>query len=254
MTDTMKSWHHRPAHVFEPNAMYFVTAGTFHRQHYFHHPAKLQLVQNVLFEVADSYEWKLQAWALFSNHYHLVAQSPVDAKSLSRMIQRLHSQTARQVNRMDGIRGRRVWFQYWDTCLIYERSYFTRLNYVHNNPVKHNLVSVAEQYPFCSEIWFRDNAKASYRRKVESFRYDKVNIDDDFDQQVASMACALKAAARLPHSKKEVNIRSTNVSFRLIIHIKYSDINGRYQQKRTMECASHACAFGAVGMFSRYKA
>ncbi len=180
MTADPKSWHHRPAHVFEPNTMYLVTAGTLHKRHIFHQPARLHLLQNALFQVAEIYGWKLQAWAMFSNHYHFIAQSPVDAKALGPMIQRLHSQTARQVNRLDGTMGRKVWFQYWDTCLTHEKSYLARLDYVHNNPVKHNLVSVAQQYPFCSATWFRNSAEPSYRRKVESFHHDQVKIKDDF--------------------------------------------------------------------------
>ena len=71
-------------------------------------------------------------------------------------------------------------FQYWDTCLTYEKSYYARLNYVHNNPVKHGLAPVADQYPFCSAAWFRAQADPRFRKKVESFRHDRVKIVDDF--------------------------------------------------------------------------
>ena len=70
--------------------------------------------------------------------------------------------------------------RYWDTCITNEASYFARLNYVHNNPVKHGLVQSAEQYPFCSANWFQTRAEPAFRRKVESFRYDRVNVVDDF--------------------------------------------------------------------------
>jgi putative transposase len=51
---------------------------------------------------------------------------------------------------------------------------------VHNNPVKHGVVKVAELYPFCSAAWFRAQANPDFRKKVESFRYDLVRIPDDF--------------------------------------------------------------------------
>jgi putative transposase len=81
---------------------------------------------------------------------------------------------------MDGTPGRKVWFQYRDTCLSYETSYFARLNYVHNNPVKHGLVAVAHQYPYCSAAWFEANTEPSYRAKVESFGWERVNVPDEF--------------------------------------------------------------------------
>ena len=151
---TLHTWHHCPAHVFVPNAAYIVTAGTLHKQHYFRGVGRLRLLQEELFATVAAYGWELQAWAIFSNHYHFIAHAPTDATTLKRMLQRLHSATARAVNRMDGTPGRQVWFQFWDTCLTYEASYYARLKYVHNNAVHHGLVPTAEQYEFCSAAWF----------------------------------------------------------------------------------------------------
>ena len=173
-------WHHRPLHIFEPSTMYIVTASTLHKQHLFKGNDRLRILHDALLEVLTAYAWLPQAWTVFSNHYHFVAKSPEDAKTLKPMIQRLHSQTAREINRMDGVSGRQVWFQYWDTCLTFEKSYLARLNYVHNNPVKHGLVKVAEDYPFCSAAWFKIQAESGFRKKVESFKYDRVKVIDDF--------------------------------------------------------------------------
>ncbi len=175
---SISKWHHAPLHLFVPNAFYMVTASTLYKQHIFDTPAKLTLLQNTIFEVMEAYGWELQAWALLINHYHFIARAPEDGTSLKRLIQRLHSQSARLVNEIDHTPGRRVWFQYWDTCLTYEKSYYARLNYVHNNPVKHGLVAVAEQYPFCSAGWFKANAPQDLRRKVDSFPYDRFNVPD----------------------------------------------------------------------------
>jgi len=174
------TWPHGPLHLFAPNTFYMVTASTLYKQPIFNTREKLHMLQDTLFEAMRAYGWKLQAWAILINHYHFIARSPEQGTSLKRLIQRLHSQSARLVNTMDGTPGRRVWFQYWDTCLTYERSYYARLNYVHNNPVKHGLVSVAEKYPYCSAAWFKATAPETFRKKVASFPYDRVKIPDDF--------------------------------------------------------------------------
>ena len=173
-------WQHAPLHVFVPHTLYIITASTLYKQPIFDTPPKLHLLQNTLFEVVQAYEWRLQAWAVFGNHYHFVARSPLDGGSLKQMIRRLHSQSARLVNKMDRAAGRQVWFQYWDTCLTFERSYYARLNYVHNNPVKHGLVPNAELYPYCSAAWFQERAPESFRRKVGAVPWDRVRIVDDF--------------------------------------------------------------------------
>ena len=180
MTERVRAWHHSPAHVFEPNTMYMVTASTLRKYHYFRGDDRLRMVNDTLLDVAGALRWGLEAWAIFSNHYHFVARSPGTADTLRSLIQRLHSRTAREVNGLDGAPGRRVWFQYWDTCLTYEKSYYARLSYVHNNPVKHGLVTVAELYPFCSAGWFRTRADPQLRKKIESFPYDRVRVPDDF--------------------------------------------------------------------------
>ena len=174
-------WHHAPLHMFVPNTMYMVTGSTLHRQHFFRGNDRLELLHNALLEISAMFHWSLQAWAVFANHYHFIARSPDDATTLRRLIQRLHSQTAREVNRLDTAPGRQVWFQYWDTCLTFEKSYYARLNYVHNNPVKHNLVKEASQYPYCSAGWFHFHSDKAFREKVEAVPYDQVNVRDDFD-------------------------------------------------------------------------
>jgi len=172
------TWHHSPVHWFVPNTLYMVTASTLYKRHIFDTQEKLHLLQETLFEVIRVYGWELHAWAVFVNHYHFIARSPEDGTTLQRLIQRLHSQSARLVNALDTSPGRRVWFQYWDTCLTYERSYYARLNYVHNNPVRHGLVASAEQYPFCSAAWFRANAPEDLRKKLTTVPYDRVHVPD----------------------------------------------------------------------------
>ncbi len=180
MAPALQGWHHRPAHLFVPNTAYIVTAGTLHKQHYFQGVERLRLLQEELFAAATAYAWALQAWALFSNHYHLIASAPADATTLKPMLQRFHSATSRAVNRLDNALGRQVWFQFWDTCLTYEASYYARLNYVHHNAVHHGLASVAEQYEFCSATWFVAEADPAFYKRVCSYGYSKVKIQDDF--------------------------------------------------------------------------
>jgi putative transposase len=96
------------------------------------------------------------------------------------MLGKLHMSTAKELNRLDGTPGRKVWFQYWDTQIIENRAYLARLNYVHHNPVKHGLVANAADYRWCSAAWFAENATPAFRATVESFKSDQVNVPDEF--------------------------------------------------------------------------
>ena len=70
-----------------------------------------------------------------------------NAESLPRMLGLLHEKTAKWINELDKTPGRQVWHNFRETRLTYEKSYLARLNYTHQNAVKHKLVAVANQYP-----------------------------------------------------------------------------------------------------------
>ncbi|NGX42959.1 MAG: hypothetical protein K940chlam7_01249 [Chlamydiae bacterium] len=176
----MNYWPHAPMHKFTSSGIYMVTAGTYLKKHHFNSSEKLTLIQNKIFELADEFEWELQAWAIMVNHYHLIARSRADPKSLSSFIGALHRISAKELNQIDGTPGRRVWYQYWDRHLSFEKSYLARLNYVNQNPVKHGIVEDATKYRWCSAAWFEETADRPFRRTVESFKIDRVNVFDDF--------------------------------------------------------------------------
>jgi putative transposase len=176
----MTDWPHAPIHRLNECGAYIITAGTFHKQHLFDKPEKLDILQKALFKLALHYGLELQAWAIFSNHYHTVLISPDRNISIRRFITHLHASTAKRINAIDDAEGRRVWFNFWDTYLDIETSYLARLNYVHQNPVKHGLVKVAEEYPWCSASWFERNASTSFYKTVCSFKTDRISIRDDY--------------------------------------------------------------------------
>ena len=130
----------------------------------------------------------MEAWALFSNHYHFVAHAACDATPLKDLLRELHRSTGLHVNERDQAAGRQVWFNYWDTELTYERSYYARLNYVHQNPVKHGLVAVANQYRWCSVAWLERTATAAQVKPIYGVKIDRVRIEDDFQPAVVDVA------------------------------------------------------------------
>ena len=176
----MVDWPHAPVHQLGEQGAYIVTAGTYRKAHFFAPADRLTLVHNQLLSLAERYGWRLQAWAAFSNHYHFVALSPENPATLREFVGHLHAATARAVNELDDAAGRRVWFNYWDTYLTYERSYLARLRYVHENPVHHGLVRDAAEYPWCSARWFAASADPAFVRTISTLKIDRVKVHDDF--------------------------------------------------------------------------
>ncbi len=96
------------------------------------------------------------------------------------MLSVLHSLTTEWVNRLDKTPNRKVWHDFWDTKLTYQKSYLARLNYVHQNAVKHGLVLAANQYPWCSAAWFEGVASPAMIRSIYRFKIDALSVKDDF--------------------------------------------------------------------------
>ena len=177
-------WPHAPLHELSATGTYFVTAGTYKKENHFRGPARLKVLHRGLLSVAFDFGWQLEAWSVFSNHYHFVGHSPKGeggAECLSQMLGLLHEKTAKWLNRLDGAAGRKMWHNFWETKLTHQKSYLARLNYVHQNPVKHRLVAVANQYPWCSAGWFERAAHPSQVKTVYGFKTDRLRIFDDYD-------------------------------------------------------------------------
>lgn len=175
-----KDWPHAPVHRLADAAVYCVTAGTFYKRRMFETPAQREQLERRLLSLAKDHGWGLEAWAVFSNHYHFVARGNPGSVPLGEFLRRLHGITAHELNAAEGVAGRRVWFNFWDTRLTHQYSYLARLNYVHQNAVKHGLVQVANRYPWCSAAWFERTASPAQVKTIYGFKTDRVNVHDDF--------------------------------------------------------------------------
>ena len=76
------------------------------------------------------------------------ALGSVMAKVDAWMAQR--EEIARQFNQEDGTPGRQVWYSYWDRCLWTEGDFWSRINYIHRNPVEAGIVADCAEYPWSS--------------------------------------------------------------------------------------------------------
>jgi putative transposase len=99
-----------------------VTAGTYRKEHLLDTGARRDIVLSALFRLSKQYGWQLEAWAVLSNHYHFVGRTAQPATSLQGFIKHLHTETARILNTRDKTPRRRIWFNYWDTKLTFEKS------------------------------------------------------------------------------------------------------------------------------------
>ena len=153
-SDIFKKAPHNPPHLFLPNTLYMLTASIYQSESLMQTPKrKAQWIESFL-KSAQIYNWQNTAWVVLNNHYHAIVQSPEEAKTLSKFIASHHKHTAHLWNEEDQLNGRKIWWNYWDTCIRSESDYHNRLRYIFWNPVKHGLVEKAEEYPFSNYVDF----------------------------------------------------------------------------------------------------
>jgi len=139
MEDVFKKALHNPPHLFRPNAIYMLTGSTYKGEPIIATAQRKNEWHNVFLESARIYGWKSIAWVVLHNHYHAILQAPENHLNLSKFVASYHKFTARLWNTQDGLDERRVWWNYWDTCIRSEKDYLIRLKYIFWNPVKHGL-------------------------------------------------------------------------------------------------------------------
>lgn len=157
-------WPHAPPHRLSEAGVYFLTARTRDKQHLLADDDMKDWFEAKLFELCAEFGWRLEAWYVLSNHYHLVA----------------HSLTTKELNRRENKPGRtRLWQNFRETHLTFQRSYLARLNYVHQNAAHHGLVKVGSDWKWCSAKKFKESVTPAWLKTIVSFKYDEIATDDD---------------------------------------------------------------------------
>ncbi len=172
-------WPRAPLHRIEDSGVFMVTSGTYRKEPLFSMGPRLRMLHEALLGLAEAWGWRLEAWAAFPNHYHFVGVAP-GIGAVGPLVKELHSRTAIALNRYDGQPGRKVWRNYWETQLTDEPSYLARLQYVHQNPVRHGFVSAANLYDYGSAAWFERTATPAQVQTLANFKIDRVRVADDY--------------------------------------------------------------------------
>ncbi len=140
---------HRPPHIYLDETYYFVTIGTFQKMFLFNSDEKKNFIRSALEMSIRKHRYLLKAWVILSNHFRILFKTS-KGQLLPRFLSGITGKSAIELNKLDNCVGRKCWYQYWDRCIRNKRDFWTRVNYIHYNPIKHGCVIRMENYPFSS--------------------------------------------------------------------------------------------------------
>ncbi len=140
----------RKQRIEYPGAIYHIISRGNYRKDLFSDPETSGSFEGTIFEAAERCGWKLYAYVIMSNHYHLAVETP--EPNLVEGMRWLQSTFATRFNRFRKERGHVFQGRYKSLLLNEDRPLLGLINYIHLNPVRAKLSTVDElkSYAFSS--------------------------------------------------------------------------------------------------------
>jgi putative transposase len=146
--DAGKNWH-SPTH-FKKGEWFHVTAACYeHRPLIGKSEARLERFTRDLLRVFRMPFAESRAWCVLPNHYHVLARLFVQAR-VRQELGRLHGRNSHQWNVEEDRTGRKCFHRCLCKEIKSEAHWWSTLNYIHHNPVKHKLVDTWRDWKFSS--------------------------------------------------------------------------------------------------------
>lgn len=146
---------HYPPHTVQVEAFYLLTAACYRHQCILMTSSRREQLLNLIFQQFVEKGFEIAAWVILVNHYYLLVYVR-NFKQLSSIFQTIHSSTSYKWNQEDHQQSRKVWYCFSDRAIHSERHYYTTLNYIHYNPVKHNYTNSPYDWKESSFHWYLD--------------------------------------------------------------------------------------------------
>ena len=129
-----------------PDGFFHVTARGVARSTIFRDELDYGDFERHLLRVAEAYGWRLHAYCLLPNHYHLVVEST--SRSLSIGMQRLNGRYAQRFNQRYDRVGHVFQNRFGSYVIETEEHFLRTLAYVASNPVKAGLCERIVDWPW----------------------------------------------------------------------------------------------------------
>ncbi len=155
-------------------AFYHVTSRGNERKKIFFSKSDYQRFKSYLESAIDKYEYRLHAYILMGNHYHLLIET--GKANLNKLMHYINGSYTNYINRRKDRSGHLFQGRY-KAILIDRDNYLLELSrYIHLNPVRAGIVERPQDYPFSSYSSFikRKGEKIVYRDLIWAMMSKKV--------------------------------------------------------------------------------
>lgn len=144
---------HVPPHISSKSNIFHISAACYEHRHIINTALRLDEFSQDLIDFCEENNFNLYAWAVLTNHYHLLIEFD-ELEEFIRLQGQFHGRLSYQWNKEDSLKGRKVFYRQSDRYIRSERHFWVTMNYIHNNPVHHDYVKKWQDWPYSSAIDF----------------------------------------------------------------------------------------------------
>ena len=131
------------------NSAYFLTTVTQDRIPVFNEPRNCKILLVTLEYFKLILDYRLYGFCIMPDHLHIILH-PFGKHNFSYIMKMLKGSFTRKINKMSAQEGKLWQKGFYDECITDSVKLIHKLEYIHNNPVKDNLVSSPEEYLYSS--------------------------------------------------------------------------------------------------------
>jgi len=150
---------HAPPHLRSVPGEYLISTACYGHRPIFRESEELSWLSQEVLDDLRAAEIPVYASVFLPNHYHLLAATR-DLTIAGERLRKLHSRIAKDINRKQGQKGRRVWYRFSDRLIRSDAHHWATVNYIHFNPVKHGYTKEMESWAWSSAHVYRDEMRA----------------------------------------------------------------------------------------------
>ena len=134
------------------NSIVFITCVTNRRYPYLMHEENLELFMTTVKAVQRIHPFDILAYVLLPDHFHWLIQLPEDQSNFSRFMQSVKWNYTYNYKHHHNIDERLTLWQrgFYDHVIRDDKDFKFHLDYIHWNPVKHNLVVTPNKWRYSS--------------------------------------------------------------------------------------------------------
>jgi putative transposase len=143
-----------------PGGTYFFTLVTYNRKKLFNNPQNVELLRKSFRYVMEKHPFILEDAVILPDHLHCIWQLPEGDHNFSTRWRLIKSYFSRKCEKPDEAKNTKsrikkqekaIWQRrFWEHHIKDQEDYNNHLDYIHYNPVKHNLVKTPQDWEYSS--------------------------------------------------------------------------------------------------------